>query len=102
MCASAVAECMLPGSTFLRMHTCTHLQKTDTETVVKKKKKRGSLGFYLLKAKWLFFRPNTIIITHGRRGCTFDAALAGGTEIKSEEMAVGIKAAIDKEADAAC
>ena len=46
MCASAVAECMLPGSTFLRMHTCTHLQKTDTETVVKKKKKKeGPLAF---------------------------------------------------------
>lgn len=106
MCASAVAECMLPGSTFSSMHTCIRLQKTNTEcpkTVVKKKKKKGgSLDFYLLKAKWLFFRPNTIIITHGRRGCTFDAALAGGTEIKSEEMTVGIKAAIDKEADAAC
>lgn len=27
---------------------------------------------------------------------------AGGAEIKSEEMTVGIKAARDKEADAAC
>lgn len=53
-------------------------------------------------AKWLFFWPNTIIIAHGCRGCTFDSVLAGGTEIKSEEMTVGIKAVIDKEADAAC
>lgn len=52
-------------------------------------------------ANWLFFWPNTIIITHSYRGCTFDAALAGGTEIKSEEITVGIKAAIDKKADAA-
>lgn len=61
----------------------------------------GPTDFYLLMAKWLFFWLNTIIITHGYRGCTFDATLAGGTEIKSEEMTVGIKAAIDKEADAA-
>ena len=43
MCASAVAECMLPGSTFSSMHTCIRLQKTNTEcpkTVVKKKKKK--------------------------------------------------------------
>lgn len=52
-------------------------------------------------AKWLFFWPNTIIIAHSSMGCTFDAALAGGTQIKSEEMTMGIKAAIDKEADAA-
>lgn len=52
-------------------------------------------------AKWLFFWPNTIIIAHSCRGCTFDSVLAGGTEIKSEEVTVGIKGGIDKEADAA-
>lgn len=35
-------------------------------------------------------------------GWTIDATLAGGTEIKSEEMTVGIKAALDKKADATC
>lgn len=64
--------------------------------------KKKSPGFYLLLAKWLFIWLNTIIITHGCRGCTFDATLAGGTEIKSEEMNVGTKAMIDKEADAVC
>lgn len=63
---------------------------------------KRSPGFYLLVAKWLLFWPNTIIITHVSRGCTFDAVLAGGREIKSEEMTVGIRVAIDKEADAAC
>lgn len=59
-------------------------------------------GFIFLVAKWLFFRPNTIIIAHGCRGYTTYAALAGGTEIKSEEMTVRIKAVLDKEADVTC
>lgn len=60
------------------------------------------IGFYLLRAKRLFFWPNTIIITHASRECTFDATQAGGTEIKSEEMTVGIKASRDKESDCVC
>lgn len=79
------------------IHTSANRTKLTPSIPVKR-----SSDFNLLVAKWLFFWPNTIIITHGCRGCTFDAALAGGTEIKSEEMTVGIKGAIDKEADATC
>lgn len=80
------------------MHACVCLHRLVSQD----SSREGPTGFYLLMAKWLFFWPNTIIITHGCRGCTFDAALAGGTEIKSEEMTVGIKVVIDKEADAVC
>lgn len=53
------------------------LEKDSTSSAAGQIGKR-SPGFYLLSAKWLFFWPNTIMITRGCRGCTFDAASAGG------------------------
>lgn len=74
----------------------------NSNQVTQDSREKGLLDFYLLAAKWLFFWPNTIIITHRCRGCTFEAGLAGGTEIKREEMTVGIRAVLDKEADRTC
>lgn len=64
--------------------------------------RKSSSGFHLLMAKRLFFWPNTIIITHSSRGCTAYTAQAGGTEIKSEEMTVRIKAVLDKDDGVTC